>query len=385
MHRSHRVLPWCLLIAVIGCGDDPEPLRLPEPPPPPVRIAVAAPRLVAGPGSFDLTIGDEGPLLVFGPPSSQGGGLRALSLGPQGEAVGPERVLLGGGSVARDLAPQADEIAALAHGGRLRVAWVERDQLLFNVRSMLLDAQATSPGEPTLVDSTTRTHTGRGSLALAVHEGGFALFHRREDGPCEDGGSTRCARFGVHHTGSTSGRRGGGLAIPTPCHAPVVGFASTGDTWYQAVCSIEEGAPRTTVFGLQFDPQYAHAEHILSGCPPRTMSQVLDGVLIGSECESGKGAYVANAGREVVELSGTPRLECTDEGVAWRWGTIGQPVRAPRAQVEGMLPHMILSEHARAVWTGESLVVAEALGDELSIRRFECDDGRFRRTDHEAL
>ncbi|MFT5356095.1 MAG: hypothetical protein ACI9KE_003318 [Polyangiales bacterium] len=346
---------------------------------------MAAQRLVAGPGSFDLAIGDEGPVLLFGPPSSNGGGVRALSLGPMGEALGPERVLLGGGGVARDLAPQADEIVALAHGGRLRVAWVERDQLSFKVRSMLLDAQATSPGEATLVDSTTRTYTGRGSLALAVHDGGFALFHRREDGPCEDGGSSMCARFAVHHEGSTSGRRGGGLAIPTPCHAPIVGFASTGAVWYQTVCALEDGVPRSTVFGLQFEPQYAHAEHVLNGCTPRAMAQVNEGVLITSECNGGKGAYIENAGRNVVELSGTPQLECTSEGVVWRWGSISQPLRAPRAQVEGMLPNVILSEHARAVWTGESLLIAEALGDELSLRRFECDDGRFRRTDHEAL
>lgn len=379
-----RLFPWCLLL-VLGCGDEAEQPTLPPAPPPPARIAVAAPRLVAGPGSFDLAIGDEGPVLLFGPPSSQGGGVRALSLGPMGEAQGAERVLLGSGGVARDLAPQADEIVALAHGGRLRVAWVERDQLVFQVRSMLLDAAATSVGEPTLVSATTRTRTGRGSLALAVHEGGFALFHRREDGPCEDGGSARCARFGVHHSGSASGRRGGGLAIPTPCEAPVVGFASTGGVWYQTVCALEEGAPRSTVFGLQFEPQYAHAEHLLAGCAPRAMGPVSDGVLVASECDGGKGVYVENAGRTLVELTGTPQLECTSEGVEWRWGSVSQPLHAPRAQVEGLLPTTILSEHARAAWTGESLLIAEAVGDELSVRRFECDDGRFRRTDHEAL
>ena len=218
-----------------------------------------------------------------------------------------------------------------------------------------------------------------------MHDGGFALFHRREDGPCEEGGSSLCARFGVHHAGSTPERQGGGLAIPTPCHAPIVGFASTGGLWYQAVCALEGGAPRSTVFGLQFDPQYAHAEHVLAGCAPRAMAQINDGVLLASDCEGGTGAYIEDAGRTVIALPGAPQLECTDEGVEWRWGSMSQPLRAPRAQIEGMLPTVILSRHARAVWTGESLLIAEALGDELSLRRFECDDGRFRRTDHEAL
>lgn len=385
IRMRQRVLLCCLVFTLGGCSDDPEPLRLPPPPPPPPRVVVAAPRLVAGPGSFDLVLGDEGPVLLFGPPSARGGGLRALSLGRMGEALGGERVLLGRGGGSRELAPQADEIAALAEGGRLRVAWVERDQLVFHVRSMLIDGQASSPGDVNTVGPTSRTHTGRGSLALAAHEGGFALLHRRQDGPCEDGGRAQCTRFAVDHAGSAASRRGGGLAIPTACDAPVVGFVSSGGTWYQSLCALEEGTMRTTVFGLQFDPQYAHAEHILAGCLPRRMAQVAGGVVVLSECEGGKGVYVSDAGRTIRELSGSPQLECTPEGVVWSWGELSQPLSAPRAQVEGMLPTSILSEHARAVWTGESLLIAETVGDELSVRRFECDDGRFRRTDHEAL
>ncbi len=330
--------------------------------------------------------------MVYGPPSARGGGLRALSLGPSGQREGEEVRLLGGTGAAAELAPQAEEIVAVADAGRLRIAWVERDQLAFRTRAMLTDATEPVASPVEELGPTTRERTGRGSLAMAAHEGAFELLYRNTDGPCAPGSSDRCARFWLHRSVGgdgepTEGARetGSGLSIPTPCEVPVVGFASAAGVWYQALCSLENGAPQTTVFAFQFDPEYAHAAQAEPSCPSRTLAVAGDGVVLGGGCPDSESLWIGQAGRSIERLQGTSQILCEDDRTVWVQGAQRVPFGTPRARVEGLMPAGTISEQARAVWTGESVLVAELVGDELAVRRFECDAGSFRRTDHEAL
>jgi hypothetical protein len=56
---------------------------------------------------------------------------------------------------------------------------------------------------------------------------------------------------------------------------------------------------------------------------------------------------------------------------------MGEPV----SRIEALLPTSVARAPARAVWTGQALLVAGAAGDAVILRRYACVDGRFVRTD----
>ncbi|MEA5557330.1 hypothetical protein [Nodularia spumigena] len=48
-----------------------------------------------------------------------------------------------------------------------------------------------------------------------------------------------------------------------------------------------------------------------------------------------------------------------------------------------MLDDEVAPPGSRAVWSGEVLLVAAPMEREVGIRRYECNEGALRRTDHE--
>lgn len=382
-----RLLPLLLLIAC----DDPPPPPSPAPVAAPLpRVALAAPRPIASSAAFDLVMGASGPILLYGPPSSEGGGLRGVRLEGRGGAVGSERVLIPSGSGSA-LFPEVVELAAATNGGRIRVGYVLRDQLAFTAHTLLADDDAATVGDVSSLGSVARPGsaidqagqgvTRRGSIEAAARGEGVELLYRGEDGPCAEGQTTRCARFGFHHLGEDPERRGLGYALPDVCARPVVGFAESDSVRYQALCAIEDGAPRTTVFAIQFEPRYAHAEPILAGCQPRGLSVVPSGVVVRGDCDGiSRVVRVAEAGRSVTE--GTASVRCVDARPVVDFPGGSAPLDSPRDRIEALLPETVCGANARAVWTGQSVLIAEPIGAEVSLRRFECSGGSFARTDH---
>lgn len=399
-----RILSLSLAL-IAACGESEPPPPPPLPPPVVVRrVTVAAPRPLASPAAFDLVLASAGPLFLFAPPSSRGGGLRAQQVDEYGGAVGEERVLVASGSGA-ELLPELAEVEAATNAGRLRVGYVLRDQLEFTMHSLSLDDSAEVAGEPvdlgaserpgSQVDEEGQPAVQRGALAASARGSGLELLFRRGDGPCagqvDDGSSqpetappgSRCARFAVSRPDSPTTRRGGGYSLPGVCGRALVGFSEVGGVMYQALCSVDESTPATTVFSIQFEPRYAHAERVLAGCEPTAMSSLEDGVLVRASCgnETERGAYVAQAGRERAE--GEISAQCNDADrivVTHPGGTL--ELSEPRDRVEAFLPLSMVGANARAVWTGASLLVAEPLGREVALRRYECLHGTLRRNDH---
>ncbi|MFW6050209.1 MAG: hypothetical protein ACODAU_03485, partial [Myxococcota bacterium] len=320
-------------------------------------------------------------------------GLRAVALDGRGAVRGPERSVApddvppGAGA---DPAAQIVEVAAGAGGGRLGVAWVLRHGTgALQALAARADAAATTFGPPVdLGASEGGSASRRGRVAVAVSDAGDVdVLFRTTDGPCGDDvrGET-CARF--RHWQPGGERRGIPLVVPGVCSPPIAGSLFHGGRWYFGLCAAgEDGRPTTTLYGLQFEPEYAHAEPLLAGCRPQGVAPAPGGVLLAGRCDEGtRAVHVTEAGRQRAELGtvqrravcrgGHPVLVIEGEG-----GGAELPLSGALDGLSPWLPKGAAPAGARAAWTGEALLVAAPLGGEVAVRRFECDGERLIRTD----
>lgn len=401
LRRLYVVAPLVsvALALALGCEDDPPPPPPPEPPPPPPP-AVASPRPIATPAAFDLVATRNGALLAWGIPTRLGGGLRVLALDPIGRARGEEKPVVregraGGGGAAETIPPDAVEVAAAAGGGRLGLVWVLRDQTELSVVSALGDDGGETFGPPETLAPTAMARTGeRGYLGAAASQAGeIAVVYRTDPGPCEDGRPEQCTRIFTRRLGGSeggSGRGGVPMVIPDACPRAVVGDVQAGSSWYSAVCAIDpgRGRPAVTLYAIQFEPQYAQAVEILEGCDPRGLVPLPDGgVLAIGRCGSDlHAARLVESNRQLQELGATtivPRCASARPVFEARGasGTVSVPLTAPVSRIEALLPEAIAPAGSRAVWTGESILVAVPIGAEVSLRRYACDGDAVTRSD----
>jgi len=388
-----RWLATGLVLLAFGCDDEeprstplaPEaPATPPEPPAP--RPQLAAPKMSAGPGAFDLVVAGDSVLWVIGQPGRSGGGIEIGTLNALGEATGAWRTAVPGQS-GTGLAPTSVEIDAALVQDRLGIGWVEQQGLQLRTRAVLGDADGQTLGTPRNLSE--RPHDPRsgprGSVALVGHGTGITVLHRTADGPCDSVGRGPCARFGRAQLGEGSPARGDGYSLPEPCPLSLVGATVAADIRYHALCAIENGAPRTMLFAIQFEPRYAHAEPLLEGCRPVGLTPFGDGVAIMGDCgdeaaPERRGWLASEAARTVASL-GSPEPRCEDGRVHLRLGEQEVTLGAPRDGLEALLPAAMAGSADRAVWTGEAILVATQLGRESALRRYACDRGVFRRTD----
>ncbi len=379
-----------VMLASLGacdCGDEPSPDTSPAPAPPP-PAPVLAPKRVATAAAFDLVPSGRGALLFVGPPADDGGGVAAHPLGPMGERAGDTISVWRGRA---PVAPYAIEIAAAAGGGRTAVAWASQEGPEVYVRvshaSETTFAPTTELGPMDVV-----TRVTRGNVALAgAPDGTLALLYRRDRGPCAEGGSESCARLAARRIGpeGVSEREGMPLVIPEVCPTPVPGYVWADGTWYYALCAITDGAPETTLYAIRFEPRYAQADQMLSRCDPIGLARVGEGaaVMLG-RCEGGfvDGVRVAEMGTERTPLPHVTRtVECSEGRPRAVLTADGQRVQVPLGEATAglapLLPDELAPAHARAIWTGQALLVATPIGGEVSLRRYQCQDADLIRTD----
>ena len=60
---------------------------------------------------------------------------------------------------------------------------------------------------------------------------------------------------------------------------------------------------------------------------------------------------------------------------------VALPLTGSESRLEAWLPDNVAPRGSRAAWTGEALLVAVPLSGEVHLRRYECVDGVFSRTD----
>lgn len=377
--------------AFAGCDAEEEPVASVPAPAPEPRSVPVGPRPVASRTAFDLAVTGGGAVLVWGEPPERGGRVLALALDGEGVVRGPERDVLaagapqGGGSrpVPRT---RVQELAVSAGGGRLGVAWVLRDvRGELRVRATHGDDAAMAFGPAAkLGKSEADPYDGRGRVAVAVSEAGLVdVLYRSGAGPCRAGQQdAQCARFA--HWQPKGDGRGLPLMVPGPCAPGVVGSLFREARWYFGVCS--EGA--TTVYAIQFEPEYAHAEKVLAGCTPVALVPGPEGVLALGRCDGGlRAVELREGGKQRTDVGPVERRATCEEGKPVLT-MVGEGQRArelrltgPLGALEAWLPEALAPPGARAVWTGRALLVATPIASEVALRRFECDATELRRTD----
>jgi hypothetical protein len=374
-----------------GCGEDeppPEPAPRPEPEPP---APIVAGRAIADPNAFALVPTSEGALLVWGPPHRDGGGVRAVRLGPAGAALGAEQPVAAG-VTAEEHPSHVVEIEAASEGRTVGVAWVVDYGRQARVQAARSPDGGRRFADPEELGPTVDQPPGAGGRisAVANGEGTIVVHHRIEDADCTltEG---RCARIDRHTVG------GGDLAdavrdtsaqeVSRPCEPLVVGALFRSGSWFYALCAADP-EPTTHALVIDPDPQLATPVEVHAGCTPVGFAPLDRSVAVVGRCGDETAAVVLDergerhatlrpAERAVTCLEGRPVLELREGNDARRL-RLGQAID----HLEALLPDEVAPEGSRAIWTGEALLVGVPSGHELSIRRHECERGdRFDRTD----
>jgi hypothetical protein len=374
---------------VIGCGEDPPPpAPRSEPAPPPAPIA--SPRAIASETAFAITATDEGAVLFYGAPYSERGGLRAVVVGPHGETIGQPfgQDVSVWSQRSADAASPIVEVEAAATGRLVGVVWlVDHGARVLAYSAYSNDGGRTFAEAVELGPSVSLPRDRRGRLSIAANEEGQLRFYQRvEDGPCvgEARGET-CAIFVGRAVGSDLSGDERGVErreVARPCDPLVSGLRWHGGTRYVSICDLDGDTPQTTVVAIR--PAIDWAAITEHACAPAGIAPLDQGIVAFTACDR---AYVLDEmGGDVARLDAPVRTPACAEGrveLRLSSGSITRRLRLAGAadHLEALLPPTIAEEGARAVWTGEAMLVALRVGREVKLRRYACARGRFDRTD----
>jgi hypothetical protein len=324
-------------------------------------------------------------MLVWAEPPVLGGAIRALELNPRGQPSGPDRPVGAPATGDADGAAGAAEAArvlelSVAHGGgRTAVAWLARAsdgaQRVWATRGQGSTFGPAVDLGPTEVASPAR----RGALAVAASESGaLDVMFQSTRRPCRDGDASQ-ACMGIDHWQPSGRREGVSLVVPDPCPAPIVGYLVRHGRWYFGVCAGEGDDSYTTLYAIEHEPQYAHVERLHAGCAPLGLAPAADGALLVVRCgDELRATHVAQAGRAVTDLGRLERaVRCGPEGMELHLrGQHGQgvvlPLTGPLSRIETWLAEDLAPAGARAVWTGQALLVAAPAEEGVRVRGHRC-------------
>lgn len=324
---------------------------------------------LASPTAFDLISTFDGAKLVWAPKLDTALAVREQAIAKDGLPKGAS-VRLMQSSAARGRA--TDLVAAQLDRG-VAVAWVEQFGDEARASAFISDARRA----PDVVDLgsawPTRTEH-RGNIALAGAREYALVFVRGAEEPCSEGQS-QCFGFGLYRLSpeDADSARGLPLSVPVPCAEHSTSLAIVEGRWHYAVCTLLAAAPVTTVFNIQFEPEYAAAEQLLEGCRPLGLFEHAAQVWLSADC-AGK--------RRITNATGTPRtsydlsklaFDCASGEPRLHSGDFALRLGSPRAQLHALLGPPWVPAHARAVWTGAALVVASEHDGSVRLTRYACE------------
>jgi hypothetical protein len=382
-------------LALVGCGEDDLPAVTPPPTPPRPPAPIVSGRAIADTAAFALAATSQGALLVYGAPMGDGGGVRAIQLGPVGEALDVERPITSrgaaGGGAAEDHVSQVVEVAAASVGDRVGLAWVVDYGRELRTQSAFSPDGGRRFEPPSDLGQTVRVPAGRGGrLAMGGSpQGTVVLYHRMPEAPCVASAGT-CAlvmRTGVGSSANEATRGTEPLEVQHPCE-PFVGDVIFHDgSWYHSLCH-QDPRPTATTYAIRPALSWAGTFEADAGCVPAGLAPLDDGVAVLLDCAERRRAAVQldEMGRPRTRFASPTRSASCEEGrpvLALTEGASQRKLRlgAVADHLEGLLPSEVAPPGSRAVWTGEALLIAVPAGRELSLRRYQCVGDRFDRTD----
>lgn len=344
------------------------------------EAAAGEPRALPTATAFDLAPAPDGAVLAWATPDD--GGVVLLRLDADGVPASggaPTRVTVAGAAVgdltlaatAAGVAVAWSEVDASAdHAGALRAAWVHPDGSArrFDVGRVFRSADAR-----------------RGALSLAPRERGALLLARGLAAGCADVRERDCSAFQFYDVGPEAARPTGlALTVPSPCaahSAQLVAAQRTGagGPFEYAICAGPAGATALTVFSIQPSPAYATAEEALAGCEPLGAGRFGgEATFVGACAGQRRGVSVPAAGGALVVRDLDQRgLVCTAGGPVLRFGEGWLRPSEPLGHLELLLNDDLAPPGARAVWTGNALVVAQMRDGRLVTARHGCRGTRW--------
>jgi hypothetical protein len=342
--------------------------------PPPAPVEAIRSRQLATPTAFDLAPTPGGAVLAWATAGS--GRLQWMRFDADSQPVG-EGALAPVGSAGTAVA----DLTLVAVGADLALAWSDAS----GARATLRAAWSSSDGAARTFElgaSLPGDGALRGALALVGRERGALLLARGLEAPCSDARDRACSAFHFFEIAPDAARPTGlSLTVPNPCAAHSAQLVSARRTasgeagpFEYAICAGPEGASALTVFSIQQSPAYAAAEEALAGCAP-----------LGAGRFGGEATFVATCGGERRSVSVPAAggaliarnldergLSCNAGGALLRFGNGWLRPGEPLGGLELLLNDELAPAGARAVWTGAALLVAQASGGRLLLRRFGC-------------
>jgi hypothetical protein len=372
------VLPWVL---VAGCKNRDRSAASPTPsasanPQPLASRAVAGAELGSA-TAFTLVARAGGLRLLWASSQAGAGWLHELELRPDGQARGAARRLE---LPARGLARVTD-LGASAAGESLALAWLEQGEREARAQAALLDEA--SP--PTLLDlgpAARVAAAARGNIAIAAEpaRASALVMWRGLESACVGSHAGPCTGFSFRRLRAGQAEPTGlPLSVPVPCASHSVELATAQGRFHYGVCTREGAEPVTTMFSIQYNPEYARAEPLLKGCLPLGTIDVDDRAWLVGDCKGRRRAVMVPLADERVEPESidAPLISCTAQRAELSQGRFRLALGSARAGLEAVLPPMFAPTGARVGWTGSTLVAAYANGASLETRTFACRAGKL--------
>jgi hypothetical protein len=353
----------------------------PEQSPPPKREARAAPRVVASSLSsataFELVSGATGLRLVWASSEQTAGWLRLVELGQDGAPRSAPRAV----PVSPRTLSKVTDLTAAAVGEELALAWLEQGKNEARAVATFTSGNAPAP----LMDlgaAALAAESARGNVALVAEpeQGRALLMWRGLEAPCASPEPTPCTGFTFRRLRPSMAEATGlPLSVPVPCASHSVQLSVSEGRFQYGVCTRDGAEPVTTMFSIQYEPEYARAEPLLKGCLPLGTLGAGGRPWLIADCRGKRRAAPIPGLDERVEAEplDAPRISCTPERAELRQGRFVLELREPRARLESVLPASFVPSGGRAGWTGRSLVVASATSGRLETSTFACEGGQL--------
>ncbi len=375
----HAPNSWLLLLlASTACGKGSNGGAVPSPSS--SLSASATPHVVAADelssaSAFELTARPEGLRLLWASATNTLGWLFQADVAQDGSLRGQaQRVAL-----PRRTRGLVTDLAATFIGEQLALAWVEQG----NVEARAVGTVITGSTPPELLDlgpAAMSAESARGSLAIAAEEtrDRALVMWRGLEAPCVQPQAAPCVGFSFRRLrAGVTETTGLPLSVPVPCASHSVELAVSAGRFHYGVCTREGTEPVTTMFSIQYEPEYARAEPLLQGCLPLGTLDVAGRPWLVADCHGKRKAIPVPLADEKVEPEYVDalRISCTPERALLRQGRFALTLREPRANLQAIMPANWLPTGARAGWTGKSLVVVYLAASRLTTRSFACKAG----------
>lgn len=288
-------------------------------------------------------------------------------------------------------------LEAASQGGKVALVWISKHHMDYDAGAAVGDISTLKFSKPVVLarDLPEDMPANHAQIRAALSDSGEGVVMvRGPDTKCpQSGASSRCASFISGRLDGSRFRSRMPLVVPSPCERPLTQGVFYAQSWYYGVCSTESGTARTTIYSINFEPEYAAAKSFESGTEGLDLVRAAGGV-VALDARQGEHAAHRFGKEEKDEVTWpatsrgvfcngeTPVMHLSRSGKADERTLVKKPLAGPESAIAPWLPDALRKKpHVRAVWTGSALLIADMAAGEIRLARHQCREGVFKRTD----